>query len=399
MNVDRVFGPAGLIGDSAKNTAFVTRYGQLEVSQRHDDILARFEYNNSLQDVTITTTGTGASSNATSLAIASTGASTGLCRFQSKRNTQYRPGHQGHAFLSATFTAGAANTTQYAGLYDAQDGFIFGYTGTTFGIIIRKGASDTAIPQSTWNKDKLDGTGDSKFTLDQTKGNQYAIMYGWLGVAPISFYVYGGEDKGWILCHVYDITNIATTPSILSPCLPVTWEAERTSGSGAITVSVGSMAAGRAVGEHTHAGHRVFAGRATKTLVAGVETYIATFKNNATFQSKLNKVLAEAAYFGAASDGTKSVEFLFYRNATVTGSSYTSVDAANSVMSYDIAGASSAGSFEMSVPLAKVDRISLDVGSGHIHLELLPGDTMTITGLSAGASDVIVAFRWEEYFS
>ena len=53
----------------------------------------------------------------------------------------------------------------------------------------------------------------------------------------------------------------------------------------------------------------------------------------------------------------------------------------------------------MSIPVSKVDTVGLVVGAGHIHLELLPGETMTVTGQSANASDVIISFRWEEYFS
>lgn len=399
-NVDRVFGSTNLIGDQSKNTAFVTRYGQLVISERKSDILCHFEYNNSLQDVTPTVSGTGTSSNANSMAIISTGAGVGLSRFTTKRNLLYRPAQEAYFFMSAIFSTPQASTTQYIGLYDTNDGFIFGYSATQFGIILRKGASDTFVAQSSWNKDKCDGTGNSKFTLDPTKINQYAVLFGWLGSAPITYMIYGGEDKGWIVCHVSDVTNTGTSPSVLSPNLPITWEVQRTAGSGAITVSVGSISAGKNVGQHEHAGHRVFAGRAAKTLVAGAETYIATFLNNSTFQGKTNKVLIEATYFGAASDGTKTVEIKFYKNCTLTGTSYTAVDANNSVTSYDTAGAISvAGSFEFDVPLAKVDQQSIDLGAGHIHLELLPGETMTITGLSAGASDVVVSFRWEEYFA
>lgn len=396
-NVDRVFGSTNLVGDQSKNIAFVTHYGQLEITEHRADILCRFEYGNSARDVTITTTGTGASSNANSMAVASTGAGVGLSRFQSIRTNTYRPAHECKAVMSVTFSTASANTNQRAGIYDSQDGFFFGYSGTTFGVTIRKGGSDTFIAQSSWNKDKLDGTGNSKFNIDPTKSNQYLINYGWLGVSPITFMVYGGEDKGWIPCHVYDITNIATTPTILSPSLPISWEAERTSGSGAITVSVGSIFAGRSAA-HSHAGHRSFCGRATKTLVAGVETYIATFINNSTFQGKTNKVRIEASYVGAATDGTKSAEFLFHKNATVTGASYVAIDANNSVTSYDISGSYTSGSLEFDIPLAKVDNVALPLGE-NIHLELLPGETMTISGLSAGASDVIIAFRWEEYFA
>jgi hypothetical protein len=384
--------------DEAGNVAFVTKYGQQLTGHRRDEILCRFEYNNSTYDVTNSVTGTGTSSNSGSLAIVSTGAGVGTSKFVTKRDTAYRPAQEVYAFFSAVYSSGEANTSQSAGIYDANDGMFFGYSGTTFGLNIRKGASDTFVAQSSWNKDKLDGT-KLNFTLDPTKLNQYMVSYGWLGISPISFYVYCGEANGWVLVHVIDYTNTQTTVSILSPCLPVTWEVARTSGSGAKTVGICSIAAGSIQGVHSHAGHRVFAGTKSKTLVAGVETYIATFQNKSTFQSLANKVSTEAAFFGASTDGTKSVNFKFYRNSTVTTPTYVDVDTNNSVTAVDTVGTWSGGTFEFSIPMAKVDTSTLDLGAGHIHLELLPGETMSITGTSAGASDVEIAFRWEEYFS
>ena len=110
--------------------------------------------------------------------------------------------------------------------------------------------------------------------------------------------------------------------------------------------------------------------------------------------------MIQAVLIGVATDGTKTVSFDFHKNSTLTGTSYTDVDTANSVTSYDTAGAISAnGKFELSFPLAKIDSRIVDVGAGHVHLELQPGETMTISALSAAANDVQISFRWEEYFS
>jgi hypothetical protein len=130
-----------------------------------------------------------------------------------------------------------------------------------------------------------------------------------------------------------------------------------------------------------------------------VETIVGSFRNESTFQSKTNKVATQAVYAGFSCDGTKITAFKFYRNATITGGAWSSVDSANSVTSVNLTGTVAGGTFEFAVPIGKVDNAQLDLGAGHIHLELLPGETMSIVGLSAGASDVQVAFRWEEFFS
>ena len=390
-----------VLKDGDGNQAEISRYGQQIMCERHDDILCRFEYNNSPKDVTATTTGTGATSNANSMAIVASGTGVGTAKLASVRYLTYRPAHEAYTYFTSVYSAGQdANTYQYVGPHDAQDGWFFGYSGTTFGVARRKGGSDTFVARTSWNGDKCDGTGPSGFNFNPLMLNQFNIEYGWLGIAPCSFSIYGGQSRGWITCHTIDLGNSQTTPSILSPSLQLMVEAGRSSGSGtSVTVAIGSWAGGTDEGVHAHAGHRVFAGLATKTLTGGVETYVASFLNNSTFQSKLNKVRAEAVFMGASTDGTKNTTFYLYRNCTITAPSYTSVDATSSVMSVDLAGSKSGGVFELAIPMAKVDQLTLDLGAGHIHLELFPGEAMTISALSASASDVQVAFRWEEYFS
>jgi hypothetical protein len=383
------------------NYADISRYGQMIIGERHDDILARFEYNTSTKDVIVAASGTGATSNANSMATVASGTGVGVASLQSIGSIMYRPAHEAYAYFTSVYSAGQdANTYQYHGCYDAQDGFFFGYSGTTFGTFIRKGGATTFTARTSWNGDKVDGAGLSGFNLNPATLNQYKIEYGWLGISPISYLVYGGQSRGWITVHTIDRTNLDTTPHVLSPSLPLRIESGRTSGTGTtVTVSVGSWAGGATEGVHSHAGHRVFAGLAVKTLLANVETLIASFRNESTFQSKINKIRIEAVYSGFSCDGAKNTTFKFYRNSTITAPSWGSVDATNSVTSVDTTGTIAGGTFELAVPLGKADNAQLDLGAGHIHLQLLPGETMSIVGLSAAASDVQVAFRWEEYFS
>lgn len=390
-----------MIVSSTNDHVFVSRYGQLIVGQYLEQILCKFDYSNSTHDVTATTSGTGATSNANAMATVSCGAGVGLGKLVSTRYVAYRPAHEVHTYFTALFSSGQdANTYQRIGLYDITEGFWLGYSGTSFGVAYRTGTTDTFIASISFNKDKLDGTGSSGFTLDTTKLNQYKINYGWLGAAPITYSVYGGNSLGWIVFHVIDPTNTLTVPITLSPSNPITMEAGRTSGAGAVTLSTASWNAGTVQGEHTHAGHRVFASKISATLSAGVTSYVVTFQNKTTYQSKTNKVLIQATLIGIATDGTKTVTFDFYKNSTLTGTSYTDVDTANSVCSYDVAGTISAnGKYELSIPLAKIDSRVIDVGVGHVHLELEPGETMTISAVSAAANDVVISFRWEEYFS
>jgi len=380
--------------------ADVSRYGQVVTGMRGDDVLVRFEYNNSDEDVDETVSGTGATANADAMASVSPGTGVGTAEISSLRYVTYRPGHEVYTFFTTIYAAPEASTYQRHGIFNGSNGFFFGYEGTTFGVSIRKDGSDTQTAQASWNVDVCDGSGPSGFNLNHEALLQYKITYGWLGSAPVSFWVYGGADYDWILIHVIDQTNTSTSPTISEPSQGIKIESGRTTGTGAAMLTkTSSWGAGTIEGIHTHAGHRVFAGNTSTSLVAATETLMSSFRNKSTFQGRANKVAIEAVYMGAATDGNKSVLINFYRNATVTGGTWNDVDANNSVTEVNTTATFSGGKYEMTVPLSKVDSVSLDLGGGHIHLELFPGETMTVAGLSANANDVVLSFRWEEYFS
>jgi hypothetical protein len=393
--------PVAVLG-AAGAQVDASRYGQLITGGRKDNVLVRFEYNNSTEDVSLTTSGTGVEANAGSMASVSPGTGVGAAAIASRRVVAYRPGHEAYGFFTTLYGAPEANTYQRHGLFDVTNGFFFGYEDAIFGATVRDGGVDLRIPQSEWNADTCDGAGKSRFKLNHATLNQYKITYGWLGSAPVTFWIYSGSEKGWILAHVYDKSNSITTPTIGEPSQGILFETGRTTGTGAaIEMKTSSWGAGTIESFHSHAGHRTFGGETSNTLVAATPTHIASFYNKPTFQGKANKVAIEAVYMGVATDGNKSVLIRMYRDATITGPDYIDIDADNSVTAVSVVGTlvADTGKYELTVPLAKVGSQSLNLGSGHIHLELLPGETMTIVGFSSGASDVTVSFRWEEYFS
>ncbi len=57
----------------------------------------------------------------------------------SKTPIKYNPGQGGLVRFTAIYTTGVANSTQWAGIGNSTDGYFIGYSGTTFGILRRKG--------------------------------------------------------------------------------------------------------------------------------------------------------------------------------------------------------------------------------------------------------------------
>lgn len=95
---------------------------------------------------------------------------------------------------------GKTNNTRRWGYYDDNNGCFFELNGTTLNAVVRANGVDDPIEQSLWNKDELDGTGASGYTLDLTEKETYWINIRWPG--NIIFGAYS-DDGVRIVCHVF----------------------------------------------------------------------------------------------------------------------------------------------------------------------------------------------------
>lgn len=69
----------------------------------------------------------------------------GLARLQTLRRLRYLPGMGGVVRFTAVFGTPKANSRQIVGIGDTQDGFFFGYNGTSFGVFRRRAGVDFFI--------------------------------------------------------------------------------------------------------------------------------------------------------------------------------------------------------------------------------------------------------------
>lgn len=118
---------------------------------------------------------------------------------------------------------GKANLMREWGMFDDKNGFYFIQDDGVLGVAIKSNTSgsvvNTVIPRTSWNKDKLDGTGPSQMVLDVTKNNIYWIDVQWLGAGRVR---YGTYDKGQrVVCHEYYHGNTAAAPVTATGSLPV----------------------------------------------------------------------------------------------------------------------------------------------------------------------------------
>jgi len=148
---------------------------------------------------------------------------------QSNRVMSYQPGKSLLIFNTFVMNEPTTNLKQKVGLFDANNGIFFYADGTTLKIVRRTytsgAAVDTEISQSSWNGDKLDGTGASGFDLDPATSNILFIDIEWLGVGSVRVgFVINGQ---LITAHTFNNANSLTTVYMQTANLPIRYEIER----------------------------------------------------------------------------------------------------------------------------------------------------------------------------
>jgi len=140
---------------------------------------------------------------------------------QSYEYLPYQPGKSQLSFLTFNFEGGVADVLKFAGYSDGVNGVEFQLNGTTLQFIIYSGTGtgNQTVVQSSWNLDKLDGTGSSGYTLDVTKVQILVIdlqaLYA--GRVRVGFDI-GGNI---IYAHEFLHANSVTPPYLQTASLPV----------------------------------------------------------------------------------------------------------------------------------------------------------------------------------
>lgn len=140
----------------------------------------------------------------------------------------YFPG-SAHLFIGtfALGDVGKSGLTRNWGLFDADNGFMFTQRNGQFGVCIRSNVTgsvvDTVIYQSSFNKDRVDGSGDdrndSRMDFDVTTDNIYWIDVQWLGAGRVRFGTYYLGQR--VILHEYNHGNLYAYPVSATASLPI----------------------------------------------------------------------------------------------------------------------------------------------------------------------------------
>jgi hypothetical protein len=205
-------------------------FGRLRVSQPYTlfDSQNRYAADNQFD---VSTTGTGTTSflsNEAAVKMEVTGAGVGSVLRQSYRSFPYQPGKG--LLVLATFVMDSSmslNLTQRVGYYNDQNGVFFQRVDGVYSFVLRSYVTGSVsnvrtVNQEDWNGDKLDGTGDSGYTLDPSKAQILWMDFEWLGVGSVRCgFIINGQ---YIVCHTFNNANEITNVYMTTAILPVRYE-------------------------------------------------------------------------------------------------------------------------------------------------------------------------------
>lgn len=149
---------------------------------------------------------------------------------ETKRVFPYQPGKSLLVMATFVFAAQQDSLRQRVGYFGANDGVYFEQNDTDVRFVVRTSTSGSAddtryVAQSSWNVDKLDGTGPSGYTLDVTATPSAQILFidfEWLGVGTVRCgFVIDGE---FIVCHKFHNANSLDKVYMKTAILPIRYE-------------------------------------------------------------------------------------------------------------------------------------------------------------------------------
>ena len=124
-----------------------------------------------------------------------------------------------------------ANLRQRVGYFGTDNGIYFEIAGigsTSISFVERSlsTGTETRVPQTEWNIDRLDGTGVSGITLDPSKAQILWTDIEWLGLGTVRVgFVIDGQ---FIHCHSFHHANRIQTTYMTTACLPLRYEIANT---------------------------------------------------------------------------------------------------------------------------------------------------------------------------
>jgi len=142
----------------------------------------------------------------------------------------YQPGKSLLVLTTFVMAPAQTNLRQRVGYFGTENGIYVQLNNSTLSFVERSLVTgivtETVVDQSSWNVDKMDGTGPSGVVLDITKAQILFADIEWLGEGTVrlGFVI----DGNFILCHRFNHANLIASTYITTASLPLRYEITNT---------------------------------------------------------------------------------------------------------------------------------------------------------------------------
>ena len=261
---------------------------------------------------------------------------------QTKRSFAYQPGKSLLVLNTFVMSAAQEELRMRIGYFNDQNGVFLQRTGSTLSVVRRTyvtgAAIDTVVNQADWNGDKLDGTGDSGFTVDVTKTQIFWQDFEWLGGGSVRCgFVINGQA---IICHTFKNANNLTSVYMTTAILPIRYEIENL---GAIASAAKLKRISSTVASEGGYERKVALNTSAR-MTAQNNSISTSFKPLVSIRlasGRTGAVVLPDGYSVLGSGTNGQFEIVMVRNPTLTGASWVASSSAN--VDYDISATSYTG--------------------------------------------------------
>jgi len=368
----------------------LSAFGDLRVADLTPIAQYTFPYIINDRLLTDQSTNSGALSISSSMIKCSTGTTTNsVAGFETIKKMKYRAGEGILIRFTAIFSSPVADTKQYIGYFDDEDGLMIGYEGNTFQIVRINNSVDTTVAQANWNIDPADGT-KTLPVMNWQRGNVFEIQIQYLGFGRIIFRTENPNSGKFTNLHVIDYANTATVPHLRSASLPFKiycFNDTTTSDMIMYSASAGLFTEGRI--ENTPITN-AFSGSASGITT---ETILINLRAKTTWGAHENHVETYLSYITSAmsSAGTRNVTYRIVLNGTLASASWSDVSAGSSSLEKDTSATVTSGSGTTLFTWVNATDTSSNIDLSSLKLFFVAGDTLSVTASAGSAVDPSVS--------
>lgn len=335
---------------------------------------------------------------------------------QTRGYYRYQPGKSQLIMMTFGGTTLTANVIRRVGYFDGNNGIFYQVSSSVLSFVQRSSVSgaaiDTSIPQSSWNLDKLDGTGASGLTLDPTKSQILIIDLEWLGVGRVRCgFVIDGRP---VYVHQFLNANTLASSYMTTANLPLRYEITALVGvAGTHTLTQICNQIASEGGFELENGFPFSFSNGVTTISVTTRRPVMSIRPRALFNSIANRGNILPENVAIYSDDVTAYWEVVY-GGTLTGPAFANIDATYSMTEGDVAataitggvtiasGFSPAGAIGVNNQPGQVSReivsklpLSLNIAGAHPTTPLTDVLSIVVTSIGA-ATDISAEISWRE---